>query len=329
MGWDPTPDLADNECYVAPRISSLYKMIDWEERIHIVPGIVGNRFLMTLTSVLSTNSSKWVHWSECVKPGVNRLLRRPLRKLYGSKIRKYALGALAISKMAEREFISWGVPSEKIFWLPYTLNPPQIQHDMETTFKLDRKDKIIFMFCGMLCKRKGTDLLILAFEKLCKKYKNCLLVLVGPDTKGNYYSRLVHSKALSEHIVFIDAVKAERIGSIISLCDVFILPSRYDGWGVVIFEAASIGMPIISTDRCGAAHHLILDGINGFRVESSSQEALFDAMQKYVLENNIIKLHGNASYEIAKLFYPECNVKRFLSAISVFEKYSQVKSQKS
>jgi len=321
MGWDATPVLADNECYIVPSISSLYEMKDWRERIHIIPGIVGNRFLMELTSVLSKNSCKWVHWSECVKPGINRLLRMPLRILYGLKIRKFALGALAVSKMAEKEFISWGVPNEKICWLPYALNPPRIDHDKDVTLELTTKGKIIFMFCGVLCKRKGTDILISAFEKLCKKYNNCLLALVGPDTKNRYYNKLVHSKGLSEQIVLFDAVRADRIGNIISRCDVFILPSRYDGWGVALFEGASLGKPIISTDRCGAAYHLILEGINGFRVASSNQEELFNAMEKYIVAPDLKKQHGKASYEIAKLFYPESNVKRFLSAMSLLDKF--------
>jgi len=48
---------------------------------------------------------------------------------------------------------------------------------------------------------------------------------------------------------------------------------------------------------------------------------LFNAMEKYIVAPDLKKQHGKASYEIAKLFYPESNVKRFLSAMSLLDKF--------
>ena len=95
--------------YVKASVEVLDESVpDWRVRIDIVPGIVGNRFLMDLVDRLIREKVGWVHWSEGVKPGWIAIMRLPLRKRYGRKINRYALGALAISKMAERNLSPGG-----------------------------------------------------------------------------------------------------------------------------------------------------------------------------------------------------------------------------
>ena len=102
------------------------------------------------------------------------------------------------------------------------------------------------------------------------------------------------------------------------LCDVLILPTRYDGWGMVIYEAASIGKALIATDRCGAAYHIIVDGLNGFRVKAGDVNVLGLAMRKYLDSPGLAQLHGKHSKIMAQFFHPEENAERFLTAIESF-----------
>jgi len=96
MGWDSEPLLDQYSQYVKPSIDAVEESVpDWMNRIHIIPGTVGDKFLMSLVKHLIRKKIQWVHWSEDVKPGLNRLIRLPLRRLYGRKIKLYALGALA------------------------------------------------------------------------------------------------------------------------------------------------------------------------------------------------------------------------------------------
>jgi glycosyltransferase involved in cell wall biosynthesis len=61
--------------------------------------------------------------------------------------------------------------------------------------------------------------------------------------------------------------------------DVFVLPSRYEPWGVVIAEAAASGLPIICSDACGAAADIVRPGDNGIVIPAGDAPALADAMQ--------------------------------------------------
>jgi glycosyltransferase involved in cell wall biosynthesis len=60
---------------------------------------------------------------------------------------------------------------------------------------------------------------------------------------------------------------------------VFVLPSRYEPWGVVIAEAAAAGLPIICSDACGAADDLVQPGKNGIVMPAGDADALANAMQ--------------------------------------------------
>jgi glycosyltransferase involved in cell wall biosynthesis len=97
--------------------------------------------------------------------------------------------------------------------------------------------------------------------------------------------------------------------------DVFILPSLFDGWGAVLNEAASVKKPLISTDECGAAYHLIDDKKNGFRVKAGSVDHLRKAMQFYIDNPEKIIIHGKISHQIYKNFTPDKNVEQFLYSL--------------
>ncbi|MGA2463610.1 MAG: glycosyltransferase family 4 protein [Thermodesulfobacteriota bacterium] len=318
MGWKAEPKLHENEALVQADMSALRLVPDWRDRIHIVPGTVGDRFLMALVDELIRCKVEWVHWSECVKPGLNRILRIPIRKRYGQKIQKYAIGALAISKMAEREFMRWGLSGEKIKWLPYSANPLQHHGQKDDQIASFCGGRFVFMFCGALCHRKGVDVLLSSFAAIARRYGDTVLVLVGPDMENGKYQAQTRHEGIIQHVLFRGVVKAESIGRLLSMCDVFILPSRYDGWGMVLFEAASLGKAVIATDRCGAAHHLIMEGVNGFKVKAGDSISLQNAMERYVSSPEMAIDHGKNSARISEFFSPGNNVERFLDAMQVF-----------
>jgi len=317
MGWDASPQLGKNAKYVRPSIDALDESVpDWRERIHIIPGTVGNRFLMDLVDRLIREKVEWIHWSESARPGLRRVIRLPFRMLYGRKINRYALGALAISKVAEKEFISWGVTAKKIRWLPYAEGPLTASDHVDEQINRFIDNRFVFMFSGTLCQRKGIDILLQSFKSVADQYPSCMLILIGPDTKdGRYQAQAKKLNIPADKVLFVGPVDFDRAKNIRPACDVLILPSRYDGWGMVIYEAASMGKAVIATDRCGATHHMIVDGVNGFRVKAGDVKSLALAMQRYLASSSLAKLHGNHSRTMAEFFYPEKNVERFLCAM--------------
>lgn len=87
---------------------------------------------------------------------------------------------------------------------------------------------------------------------------------------------------------------------------VFILPSREENWGVVIHEAASLGLPIICTECCGAADHLVRDGFNGYKVAVDNPEHLARAMRSISsMESGSLQVMGSNSSNLAAQYTPD------------------------
>jgi glycosyltransferase involved in cell wall biosynthesis len=110
---------------------------------------------------------------------------------------------------------------------------------------------------------------------------------------------------------------------VLQRCDVLVLPSRHDGWGVVLNEAASLGKALIASDACGGAHHLIVPQLNGFRFPSGDIAALAAAMQTYCADPALCARHGAESLRIFADFTPERNAQRLADALESLQTQAQ------
>ena len=327
LGWNDNETLPENEQYVLPDVDqALASIKDWEERIHVIPGL-SYEFTRELLDRLISHDVKWIHWSERSGIGLTKrlhynvkvfnflqpLVSKIIKKDYADKINKYAMGVFAQGYLAEQDFVGWGVQKNKIENLFYTidkmLKPENLPEDLQ-----QYAEKKIFMYAGSLDERKGIKVLLNAFSKL-KNRDDWLLVLVGQDKSDGEYMRLATNLRIN-NVVFTGSKPIETISQYIGSADVFILPTLFDGWGAVLNEAAALGKPIISTDQCGSAFHLIKENENGFMVKAGNSKALEKAMQFYIDSPNMIDGHGKNSEQIYQdEFTPEKNVVRFVTAI--------------
>ena len=83
---------------------------------------------------------------------------------------------------------------------------------------------------------------------------------------------------------------------------VFVLPSRYEPWGVVIAEAAAAGLPVICTDACGAADDLVRAGQSGLVIPAGDAGAMADAMQWMHEHDAELPSFGERGRELAAAF---------------------------
>jgi glycosyltransferase involved in cell wall biosynthesis len=97
--------------------------------------------------------------------------------------------------------------------------------------------------------------------------------------------------------------------------DVFVLPSRHDGWGVVVNQALGAGLPIIASDHAGAAHDLVRGGTNGFTFPAGDANALAAAMLRYATNSELARAHGEASRAAHSDWTPERGAERWAQAL--------------
>lgn len=290
LGWLESELIESVEYKVEPNISSINQCDDWRNRVHIVPGI-GTSFLRKLIKYLIVSNAKWFHWSEAGHPGIKWYLSYPRKLWFSRMINKYSLGALAIGDMAKNDFLRWGVDLKKIYYLPYSVLPLELPEIKSENYDFLKKYKTRFLFVGQLCERKQTHVLIHAFSKMLNKFDDACLMLVGSGDEDKY-KKMVHKLGVKENIYFIGSMPASQIPEVMNVCDVFVLPSKFDGWGMVLAEAASMSKALIATDRCGAASHLITHGENGYIVPANKEGALIHAMKSYCCNNELSYQHG-------------------------------------
>jgi glycosyltransferase involved in cell wall biosynthesis len=312
LGWSEPDALPPGERYVPASLAALEKCPDWRERTHILPGY-DMPFLVLLPLRLSVSRVTWLHWSEGSRRSLKSRLSYPLKWYYGALVNRFAIGALAIGDSAARTFMSWGVKPTKIRFLPYAAPAPPAAPTQ--TDRARSREAVHFLFLGALCHRKAIDVLLRAFRSVVAAHRDARLELVGHDGSNGEYQRLAGELGIAHAVQFTMAVAPQQVGAALARCDVFVLPSRYDGWGVVLNEAAALGKPLISTDACGAAHHLIVAGRNGFRVPAADDQALAGAMLEYCGNPALLESHGRESQLLFREFTPERNARRLLEAL--------------
>jgi len=320
MGWQNDREFEPWEKQVPPSLNAMETVPDWKDRIHFIPGIggglFGDGFLKNLVRRLCQSGVAWVHWSESDYPGVSRLLRLPKRRWYARLVRRYALGAFGQGFLALRDFARWGIPQEKMALLCYATPSASQEVTLDEECADFRNGRHTFLCLGQLCRRKGTDLILRAFAQVATCNRDWGLLLVGKDQSGGQYHALASKLGIDKQVFFRKPVPATNISSVLNTADVLLLPSRFDGWGLPLNEAASAGLALIASDQVGSAYHLIHPGENGFIVRAGSVSSLANAMLAYVRNPSLCEIHGRHSLKVFPEYSPERSAERVVNALT-------------
>ncbi len=159
------------------------------------------------------------------------------------------------SSFVKRTFLEQGIPEEKLLVNPYGVD----LEEFKPVPKTDDVFRIIFAGGGNL--RKGYHYLLQAFHEL--NLENCEVWHLGSVSEEvkPYLEKYYHKNwILKGHIPQNELYKCYSQGS------VFVLPSIEDGFGMVIFQAMSCGLPVILSENTGGYDAITKDGEEGFVV---------------------------------------------------------------
>lgn len=171
-------------------------------------------------------------------------------------------------------------------------NPTDIRLTNEKCdIKIEGKN---FFTMGRLVNIKGFDILIKAFSKISDRYPDWKLNILGEGPEEHNLRMLVKEHNLEERILFHGFVKNPHY--ILKDCDVCVVPSRSEGFSLVIIEAMKCGVPVVSTDCPVGPRELIENMINGVLVKNEDVDELAKGMELLISDNDLIKkLKNNAS----------------------------------
>lgn len=172
--------------------------------------------------------------------------------------------------------------------IPYGF--PEVKFDREYKSLEGRKLKILFV--GGLSQRKGISYLFEAVEGIQDQVE---LTVVGHKAVPNCSAL---NQALEQH-QWIPSLSHDQVLACMREHDVFVFPSLFEGFGLVITEAMSQGVPVITTDRT-AGPDLIKDGEDGWIVPAGSSAAIKEVFTKILETPEIVKQFGLAAQSKAQ-----------------------------
>lgn len=250
------------------------------DRLHIVNGIWAEPTFAAALCTLALCKSRYVIYSEASNPDSKRnFSKRILRYMFGYAILYRVIGVLAVAYLGIDHFRHLGVPEQKIYPFGYFRAHPELAPIDFTSYKKSQKKELIFV--GQLIRRKGIDILLEAIAPLMAEDKQLTLTLIGDGDGRIKFQEQVVALGLGEQVVFEGVIPAHQIPSRIHCADALILPSRWDGWGLVVNEALSVGVPVIVSDKCGASD-LIKNGLNGYIFQSENVTDLRKQLSRFL-----------------------------------------------
>jgi glycosyltransferase involved in cell wall biosynthesis len=269
LGWSE-PGNSYNRRFLTPngKIASALKIARAErDRIHVINGIWAVPSFIAATSALGYAGAMLCIYAECPDNTIRRSpLRRSLRAAAGRWVARYAKGLFAVSHFATDYYADLGFKRDTIYPFGYfrTVSSGAACHS-------DRPSDLVFV--GQLINRKGVDLLMQAMAPLWDKFPRVQLSVVGTGPEqASIAAKAKHHNA-SDRVKFEGVLPSSQMQERLARACALILPSRWDGWGLVVNEALAAGIPVIVSDRCGAAD-LIVHGVNGYVFPSENVERL-------------------------------------------------------
>lgn len=175
------------------------------------------------------------------------------------------------------------------------------QYDVQADLSA-QKDTYKILFVGRLSKNhKRPHLLIEAFAGLADEFPDWNVELWGAEDGKAYYKelQLLIKRNHLENRVFLEG-PTNDVPSVLQQGDIFAFPSAYEGFGLALGEAMSMGLPAVGYKSCSAVNELIKDGENGYLCDDGI-EPLKIALQKIMKNQNLRKKLGwNAKKIIRK-----------------------------
>ncbi len=166
------------------------------------------------------------------------------------------------------------------------------------------------IYAGRYIESKGIHTLWNAFIKAVEKTQYpwelwCL------GTGELYDQRVIHPNI--RHFGFVQPADLKRY---LSETGVFILPSNFEPWGVVVHEMAASGMPLICSDKVGAVSLFLQPGVNGFLFEAGNEKGLEELLLKVMaLNDDELYKMGELSHELAQKITPQSWVETVLTKL--------------
>ena len=247
-------------------------------------------FILWLIHIFSKNKKSISIISDTPLKIPSNVLKRVIKKLYLQYIfsNKYLNGLAGGKKLHKELFRYYGMSEEKIHFLPMVVDVNQFKFNPTR----ERNKIFTYLYVGRFIKLKQIEIIIDEFLTIFKENKSAQLILIGD---GPRYSNIRNKYSNHTNILFLGRLMKNELKRELKFAHVLILASNNENWGLVINEAMSASLAVLSNVGIGANYDLIQNKNTGLIFNTSIKGDLANKMQiLYYDKEKYLSLTKNA-----------------------------------
>jgi glycosyltransferase involved in cell wall biosynthesis len=243
--------------------------------------------------------------------------KRWLRDVALSFFYRFVNGFFAIGTANRAYYRALGIPDEKIFDVPYTVDNDRFisaaaltpaerlevrqLHGLPTT-------GLVVLYSSKFMRRKHPDDLVKAMATLQREGISATLFMVGTGEMETELRALVAEHKMT-NVVFGGFINQAELPRVFAASDVFVLPAENEPWGLIVNEAMCAGLPVIVSEEVGCVQDLVENGVSGFHVVAGDVASLVEALRIALTDNDKRLSVGKAALETVRGWsYLQCGI---------------------
>lgn len=237
------------------------------------------------------------------------LLRPLFHRLNIRRLNSHLDFMLAYGKLGCDYYARCGYSRDKIFPFLYQSDIPIAEKSSPT------KNPIRIVCCSYLTRRKGVDILLRSLAPLNEL--NWHLELIGNGPEREKIRELIDKFGLQQRVTMRDFMSSKGIHSLLREKDICVVPSRFDGWGMLTNEALAAGLAVVTTPTVGSKDLVEASGA-GLVADSVSSRGLRECLEKLLDTSENLRRAKGAAVEFSRYIDGQTTA-RYLSKIIEYQ----------
>jgi len=200
-------------------------------------------------------------------------------------------------------YATWGIDRSKLIKIPNAVNIDSFSKSSRPVMlkRLLKTDGPVVLFIGAMEKNKGIFTIIDSIPDVLKEISGTTFVFVGKGER-HLFQKYAKRRGIDKACHFLGAYPNEKLPELYESADIFIAPSEFEAFGIVLIEAMACARPVIST-RVAGPKEITTDGETGFLIEPGHHLQLAEKIRFLLQNKGVAKEMGQkARARVSALF---------------------------